>query len=95
MISTYNCNIHLIQLNTTLIQAKAKAAGLWNLFLPSESGLTQLEYAYMAEQMGRSPLGSEPFNCAAPGMCAANQMELVLSCKNHLIKFHCEMGVDI
>eukprot|EP00057_Strongylocentrotus_purpuratus_P009771 XP_011664245.1 PREDICTED: acyl-CoA dehydrogenase family member 11 isoform X1 [Strongylocentrotus purpuratus] len=48
------------------LKAKAKAAGLWNLFLPSESGLTQLEYAYMAEQMGRSPLGSEPFNCAAP-----------------------------
>ncbi|XP_072181118.1 acyl-CoA dehydrogenase family member 11-like [Diadema setosum] len=48
------------------LKAKAKAAGLWNLFLPSESGLTQLEYAYMAEEMGRSPIGPEPFNCAAP-----------------------------
>ncbi|XP_041477031.1 acyl-CoA dehydrogenase family member 11-like isoform X2 [Lytechinus variegatus] len=48
------------------LKAKAKSAGLWNLFLPSESGLTQLEYAYMAEQMGRSPIGPEPFNCAAP-----------------------------
>ena len=49
----------------------------------------------MAEQMGRSPLGSEPFNCAAPGMCAIYQTELVSSCENHLIKFHFEMVVDI
>ena len=53
-------------------QAKAKAVGLWNLFLPAESGLTQLEYAYMAEAMGRSPIASEAFNCSAPGKSEAH-----------------------
>ena len=55
---------------------KAQAAGLWNLFLPSVSGLTQLEYAPMAEEMGRSPLASEAFNCSAPdtGMCPNNSI---------------------
>lgn len=35
-----------------LLKDKAKAAGLWNLFLPGESGLTNLEYAPLAEIMG-------------------------------------------
>jgi acyl-CoA dehydrogenase len=53
------------------LKAKAKAAGLWNLFLPHEygkfsPGLTNLEYAPLAEIMGRSPWSSEVFNCAAP-----------------------------
>ncbi|KAL5496196.1 hypothetical protein EMCRGX_G012434 [Ephydatia muelleri] len=48
------------------LKVKAQDAGLWNLFLPSMSGLTQLEYAPMAEEMGRSPLASEAFNCSAP-----------------------------
>ena len=48
------------------LKVKAQAAGLWNLFLPSVSGLTQLEYAPMAEEMGHSPLASEAFNCSAP-----------------------------
>lgn len=48
------------------LKQKARLAGLWNLFLPGVSGLTQLEYAPMAEQMGRSPLASEVFNCSAP-----------------------------
>lgn len=48
------------------MKAKAKKQGLWNLFLPAESGFTQLEYAYMAEQMGWSPIASEVFNCSAP-----------------------------
>ncbi|XP_072046688.1 acyl-CoA dehydrogenase family member 11-like [Amphiura filiformis] len=56
------------------LKAKARAAGLWNLFLPSESGLTQVEYAPMAEEMGRSFIGSEPFNCSAPD---APNMELL------------------
>ena len=49
------------------LKVKAKQQGLWNLFLPSESGLTQLEYAPMAELSGWSlELGPEAFNCAAP-----------------------------
>jgi acyl-CoA dehydrogenase len=49
------------------LKAKAKAAGLWNLFLPSESGLTNLEYAPLAELTGWSlELAPEAINCAAP-----------------------------
>jgi acyl-CoA dehydrogenase len=51
------------------LKAKAKAEGLWNLFLPESelgAGLSNLEYAPLAEIMGRSPIGSEPFNCSAP-----------------------------
>ena len=51
------------------LKAKARAEGLWNLFLPVShrgAGLTNLEYAPLCEIMGRSPIGSEPFNCSAP-----------------------------
>ena len=48
-------------------QGKARSAGLWNLFLPAESGLSQLEYAIIAEVTGRSPIAPEIFNCSAPG----------------------------
>ncbi|RJF86257.1 acyl-CoA dehydrogenase [Oleomonas cavernae] len=53
------------------LKAKARAAGLWNLFLPEEYGhfsadLTNLEYAPLAEIMGRVPWSSEIFNCSAP-----------------------------
>jgi acyl-CoA dehydrogenase family protein 11 len=48
------------------LKEKARQAGLWNLFLPGVSGFNQLEYAPMAEEMGRCPFASEVFNCAAP-----------------------------
>ena len=53
------------------LKAKARALGLWNLFLPHEygafsPGLTNLEYAPLAEVMGRVPWSSQVFNCSAP-----------------------------
>lgn len=62
-------------------KAKAKAAGIWNLFMPPSNpnlahvddsfefdgpGLTNLEYALCAEEMGRVGMASEVFNCSAP-----------------------------
>src|SRR6186997_2369382 len=51
------------------LKAEARARALWNLFLPDErygAGLTNLEYAPMAEITGRSPIAPEALNCAAP-----------------------------
>lgn len=48
------------------LKAKAKAEGLWNPFLPDISGLTNLDYAPLAEAMGRVVWASEVFNCSAP-----------------------------
>ncbi|MFK5981090.1 MAG: acyl-CoA dehydrogenase family protein [Rhizobiaceae bacterium] len=55
------------------LKAKAREAGLWNLFLPHEdarqyggAALSNLDYAALCEIMGRSPIGPEAFNCSAP-----------------------------
>ncbi len=51
------------------LKARARAAGLWNLFLPDATlgaGLSTLDYAPVAEEMGRSLLAPEVFNCNAP-----------------------------
>lgn len=51
------------------IKAKAKAAGLWNLFLPDATlakGLSTVDYAPLAEEMGKCLFGAELFNCNAP-----------------------------
>ena len=50
-------------------KAKAREAGLWNFFLPdaeSGEGLKNLDYAYIAAELGKNPLASETLNCSAP-----------------------------
>jgi acyl-CoA dehydrogenase len=54
---------------TAELKAKAKAAKLWNLWLPKKhyaEGLSNRDYAPLCEIMGRSPIGPESFNCSAP-----------------------------
>jgi acyl-CoA dehydrogenase len=51
------------------VKAKAKANGLWNFFLPNAEtgeGLSNLDYAYIANELGKNPLASECLNCSAP-----------------------------
>src|SRR3954454_888220 len=51
------------------VKSKAKANGLWNFFLPDAEtgqGLSNLDYAYIAVELGKAPLASESLNCAAP-----------------------------
>ncbi len=51
------------------LKDEAREAGLWNFFLPESqggAGVTNLEYAHLAEVMARNPIASEIFNCAAP-----------------------------
>ena len=51
------------------LKGKARVQGFWNFFLPDAEtgeGLSNLDYAYLAQEMGRNPLASECFNCSAP-----------------------------
>jgi acyl-CoA dehydrogenase len=51
------------------LKAKARAARLWNFFLPDAEtgvGLSNLDYAYIASELGKNPIASEVFNCSAP-----------------------------
>jgi acyl-CoA dehydrogenase len=51
------------------LKARARGEGLWNFWLTdgaAGAGLTTVEYAHFAEEMGRTPLGAEVFNCNAP-----------------------------
>jgi len=51
------------------LKDEAREAGLWNFFLPASqggAGVSNLEYAHLAEVMARNPIASEVFNCAAP-----------------------------
>jgi acyl-CoA dehydrogenase len=51
------------------LKAKAKEAGLWNFFLPDADtgeGLSNLDYAYIAVELGKNPIASETMNCSAP-----------------------------
>ena len=51
------------------LKARAKATGLWNFFLPdaeSGEGLSNLDYAYIAAELGKNPIASECLNCSAP-----------------------------
>uniref|UniRef100_A0AAY4DN66 Acyl-CoA dehydrogenase family member 11 n=1 Tax=Denticeps clupeoides TaxID=299321 RepID=A0AAY4DN66_9TELE len=48
------------------LKVKARAAGLWNLFLPAVSGLSQLDYAHIAEETGCCVFAPDVFNCQAP-----------------------------
>ena len=48
---------------------KARESGLWNFFLPNAEtgeGLSNLDYAYIAAELGKNPLASETLNCSAP-----------------------------
>ena len=79
-------NGHFVDLLPQLaeVRAQVRAAGLWAPHLPAHYGglgLTLLEFAYVSEELGRSPLGHYAFNCQAPDIA---NMELLLDDKNNL-----------
>ena len=69
-----------------VMKRQAKAANLWNMFLSSDqggAGLNNFDYAPLAEMMGKYPLSSEVFNCAAPD---TGNMEVIHRYGNHVQK---------
>ncbi|XP_051738696.1 acyl-CoA dehydrogenase family member 11 isoform X2 [Ctenopharyngodon idella] len=70
------------------LKAKARAAGLWNLFLPAESGLSQLDYAHIAEETGHCFYAPEVFNCQAPEPDVASSDATNMECTLHRDKDH-------
>ena len=68
------------------LKGRAKTAGLWNMFLPESelgAGLTNLEYAPIAELMGRHPITAEAMNCSAPD---TGNMEVLVRYGNDELK---------
>ncbi len=68
------------------LKGKAKEAGLWNMFLPESehgAGLTNLEYAPIAELMGKRPITAEAMNCSAPD---TGNMEVLVRYGNDELK---------
>lgn len=61
---------------------------MWNLFLPGESGLSQLDYAPLAELTGRCFFAPEVFNCSAPGLLKFKFQSSVM-CSSVTIFFFC------
>ncbi|MEO0388337.1 MAG: acyl-CoA dehydrogenase family protein [Pseudomonadota bacterium] len=57
------------------LKAEARKAGLWNLWRTTAHGISTVDYAYLAEEMGKSPLAPEVFNCNAPD---TGNMEVLL-----------------
>jgi acyl-CoA dehydrogenase len=71
-------DVHVMPPVMEQLKKEARSRGLWNLFLPDErygAGLSNLDYAPLAEIMGRSPIASEATNCAAPD---TGNMEILL-----------------
>lgn len=76
------------------LKAEARKRGLWNLFLPSLSGLSNLEYASVAEISGWSPvIAPEAINCQAPDTGNMETLEMFASPEqNHAGSTRCWMG---
>ena len=63
------------------LKAKAREKGLWNFFLPNAEtgeGLSNLDYAYIAAELGKNPIASETLNCSAPDTGNMEVLELSL-----------------